>query len=76
MSGDGGRETGDDAESEPWWWTVRPCSELNEWPLVRADRTGWLESMHNTGGDWTKIADRGPLNVNEHVNFYAKVGDY
>jgi hypothetical protein len=31
--------------------------------------------MHNTGGDWTKIADRGPLNVNEHVNFYAKVGD-
>jgi hypothetical protein len=41
---------------------------------VRADRTGWLESMHNTGGDWTKIADRGPLNVNEHVNFYAKVG--
>jgi hypothetical protein len=29
--------------------------------------------MHNTGGDWANLPNRGPLNVHEHVNFYAKV---
>lgn len=33
----------------------------------------FLESMHSVGGNWTRLVDRGPLNINEHVNFYAKV---
>lgn len=30
--------------------------------------------MLNVGGNWTALPERGPLNINEHVNFYAKVG--
>jgi len=33
----------------------------------------FLQSMHQVGGNWTRLEDRGPLNINEHVNFYAKV---
>ena len=29
--------------------------------------------MHNVGGNWTALPERGPLNINEHVDFYAKV---
>jgi hypothetical protein len=29
--------------------------------------------MTQTGGNWTALPERGPLNLNEHVNFYAKV---
>jgi len=29
--------------------------------------------MLQTGGNWTALPERGPLNNNEHVNFYAKV---
>jgi hypothetical protein len=29
--------------------------------------------MHNVGGNWTALPERGPMNINEHVNFYAKV---
>jgi hypothetical protein len=31
--------------------------------------------MLNVGGNWTALPERGPININEHVNFYAKVGD-
>lgn len=42
---------------------------------VRAhiDVLGYLQSMRNVGGDWDGLKDRGPLNIHEHVNFYAKV---
>jgi hypothetical protein len=33
----------------------------------------FLQSMHQVGGNWTRLEDRGPLNINEHVHFYAKV---
>lgn len=33
---------------------------------------GYLQSMRNVGGDWHGLKDRGPLNIHEHVNFYAK----
>jgi len=31
--------------------------------------------MYNTGGNWTLLPKRDSLNVNEHVNIYAKVRD-
>lgn len=37
-----------------------------------ADEVAFLQSMHQVGGNWTRLEDRGPLNINEHVNFYAK----
>lgn len=29
--------------------------------------------MTQTGGNWTALPERGLININEHVNFYAKV---
>ncbi|ORY23127.1 hypothetical protein BCR39DRAFT_363937 [Naematelia encephala] len=31
-----------------------------------------FDSLHNLGGNWTRLKDRGPMNINEHVHFYAK----
>lgn len=47
---------------------------LCKWNNVLSGLTSaFLESMHQVGGNWTRLVDRGPLNINEHVNFYAKV---
>lgn len=50
---------------------------LCESPVVSVCLTGltiaFRHSMHSVGGNWTRLEDRGPLNINEHVNFYAKV---
>jgi hypothetical protein len=35
----------------------------------------YLESMLNVGGNWTALPERGPVNTNEHVNFYAKASE-